>query len=766
MLCALWFGVVADEKPQEEFKFQAEVGRVLDIVVNSLYQNKDVFLRELISNASDALDKIRFLAITNPEILGDKSELEIRVSFDNDAKTLTITDSGIGMTKEDLISHLGTVARSGTTNFVNSLKEGSADISQIGMFGVGFYSAYLVADRVTVASKNPLSEEQYVWSSGNGDSSFTVGVDPRGNTLGRGTEITLHLKEDAEEYANYERLSAMVHHYSEFITHPIFLRKTEISEVPEDDEDDEMNIEPENDSLDLSEDEDSDKESKKMKTVTTHSWVKSNADSAIWNRPKGEVTDNEYQEFFRLIAKDNFGNATAWSHFDAEGSINFKSLIYMPEEPNNSFYSGDISKFSNSMKLYVRKVLISDDFELLPQYMSFVTGVVDSDDLPLNVNRETLQESKIISIIRKKVTRKVIDMIKSVADEPLPDNEAKENDSLASDVPVEHRYLTWYKKFSPSIKMGITEDEPNRKRLSKLIRVQTSKSGDKWISFDDYVSNMKDWQKSMYYIAGLDKNDLEKSAFMEKFFEKDLEVIYFTEPADEYMISHLREFEGKKFVTIANEAIEFEDEDKDLKKRRSVAYNEKYKNLIKFMNKFYGKAITKTKISTRLGNAPAIVSSSEYGQTANMERIMKAQAFAHGARDMQMHSMKTLEINPRHPFIDTLLEHIPPEIEDKDYEWTPEKFKELVSIEIRDALWNLLDTALLNGGYPISEGKAFNMRMLRSIKRNLGVESVDLLEEINPPLEEDFPPEVNSDFGGINMDDFEFEDVDAPKDEL
>lgn len=357
-------------------------------------------------------------------------------------------------------------------------------------------------------------------------------------------------------------------------------------------------------------------------------------------------------------------------------------------------------------------------------------------------------------------------MIKSVADEPLPDNEAKENDSLASDVPVEHRYLTWYKKFSPSIKMGITEDEPNRKRLSKLIRVQTSKSGDKWISFDDYVSNMKDWQKSMYYIAGLDKNDLEKSAFMEKFFEKDLEVIYFTEPADEYMISHLREFEGKKFVTIANEAIEFEDEDKDLKKRRSVAYNEKYKNLIKFMNKFYGKAITKTKISTRLGNAPAIVSSSEYGQTANMERIMKAQAFAHGARDMQMHSMKTLEINPRHPFIDTLLEHIPPEIEDKDYEWTPEKFKELVSIEIRDALWNLLDTALLNGGYPISEGKAFNMRMLRSIKRNLGVESVDLLEEINPPLEEDFPPEVNSDFGGINMDDFEFEDVDAPKDEL
>lgn len=744
-LGAVFLGVVANEKPEEKFQFQAEVGRVLDIVVNSLYQNKDVFLRELISNASDALDKIRFLSITNPDVLGDKSELEIRVSYDNDAKTLTITDSGIGMSKEDLVSNLGTVARSGTTNFVNALKEGGADISQIGMFGVGFYSAYLVAEKVTVASKNPSSEEQYIWISGNGDDSFTVGVDPRGNTLGRGTEITLYLKEDAEEYADFDRLSAMVRHYSEFITHPIYLRKTETVEVPEEDEIDAVN---ESDELDISEDEStSETATKQMKTVTTHSWVKSNADAAIWNRPKEDITDDEYQEFFKLIAKDNYGNATAWSHFDAEGNINFKSLIYMPEEPSNSFLMGDVSKFSNSMKLYVRKVLISDDFELLPQYMSFITGVVDSDDLPLNVNRETLQESKIISIIRKKVVRKVIDMLKKVADEPMPEEETDADGNPTSGEPKEHQYLTWYKKFSPSIKMGITEDEPNRKRLSKLVRVQTSKSGDNWISFDDYVSNMKEWQKNIYYIAGLDKNELEKSAFMEKFIEKDLEVIYFTEPADEYMISHLREFDGNKFVTITNEAIEFEDEDKDLKKRRSAAYNEKYKGLIKFMNKFYGKAITKTKISSRLGNAPAIVSSSEYGHTANMERIMKAQAFAHGAREMQMQSIKTLEINPRHPFINALLAQVPPEIEDNEFEWSPEKIKELVPIETRDALWNLLDTALLNGGYPISEGKAFSMRMLRSIKRNLNVESVELLEEINPPVEEDVAPEIDIDSG-------------------
>ena len=276
------------------------------------------------------------------------------------------------MTKEDLVSNLGTVARSGTTNFVNALKEGAADISQIGMFGVGFYSAYLVAEKVTVASKNPSSEEQYIWTSGNGDDTFTVGVDPRGNTLGRGTEITLYLKEDAEEYADFNRLSSMVRHYSEFITHPIYLRKTENVEVPEEDEMDAAN---ESGELDISEDEStSETPTKQMKTVTTHSWVKSNADAAIWNRPKEDITDDEYQEFFRLIAKDNYGNATAWSHFDAEGNINFKSLIYMPEELNNSFYMGDVSKFSNSMKLYVRKVLISDDFELLPQYMSFITG--------------------------------------------------------------------------------------------------------------------------------------------------------------------------------------------------------------------------------------------------------------------------------------------------------------------------------------------------------------------------------------------------------
>jgi len=318
--------------------------------------------------------------------------------------------------------------------------------------------------------------------------------------------------------------------------------------------------------------------------------------------------------------------------------------------------------------LYVRKVLISDDFELLPKYMSFVNGVVDSEDLPLNVNRETLQESKIISIIRKKVTRKVIDMLKKFADSPMPEAEETEEvepeiDDEGNEIQIEkevqlHPYIEWFQKFSPSLKMGVIEDEANRKRLSKLIRVKTSKSGDKWVSFEEVVEGMKDWQKEIYYIAGQKQEELEKSPFMEKFNEKDVEVIYFTEPADEYMVTHLREYDGKRFTTITHDNIEFHDEDPDLKKRRAEAYNDKFQPLVKFMKKFYGRAVTNVKISNRLGQSPAIVSSGQHGQSANQERIMRAQAFSHG-QESPMMGMKTLEINPRHPFFEALLDHIP-----------------------------------------------------------------------------------------------------------
>merc|ERR1712165_374100 len=721
---------------------------------NSLYQNKDVFLRELISNASDALDKMRFLSITKPEMLSDKAELEIRVSYDAGAKTLTITDSGVGMTKQELIENLGTVARSGTTLFMDKLAEG-ADVDQIGMFGVGFYSAFLVADKVTVASKNPSEDTQHVWISGNGDSSFSVAADPRGNTLGRGTEITLQLKEDAEEYAEFEKLAEMVHHYSEFVTHPIFVRKTETMEVPDEDEDEtEESDESNEDEFEMSEEEDSETpedKPKKMKEVTTHSWEKANADAAIWNRSKDEVTDEEYQEFFHLIGKTE-SNATSWSHFDAEGNINFKSLVYLPTDVPQNLKIGDISKAKSEMKLYVRKVLISDEFELLPKYMSFVTGVVDSDDLPLNVNRETLQESKIISIIRKKTTRKVLDMIKKFSEEEMPEEEEEEDEIDENGDIIEkpkgkddglHPYIVWYKKFHPSLKMGIMEDGPNRGRLAKLLRFVTSKSDGEFIGFQEYVDRMKPWQNDIFFVAGADIKELQKSPFMEKFNEKDVEVIYFTEPADEYMVQHMREFDGKQFTTISKEGISLEsEEEKDEATRRHKVYTDKFKPLTKFMNKFYGTKVMSVAISKRLGSVPAIVSSSAYGNSANMERIMRAQAFAHNQNEGAfMDGMRTLEINPRHPFIEKLFETVGGETEEE-----PE-----LSQEIKDSLWNLLDTALLNGGFPISEGKAFSNRMLRAIKAQLGVESLKLSPEIEVPLEEDVPPEGDGEDDQANL---------------
>ncbi len=545
-------------------------------------------------------------------------------------------------------------------------------------------------------------------------------------------------------------LSNLVHHYSEFVTHPIYVRKTETMEVPDEDEEetpaDEESDESSDEDIEVGEEEDAEEEDKptKMKEVTTHTWEKCNADQAIWNRPKDDITDDEYQEFFKMATK-NVYNASSWSHFDAEGNINFKSLVYMPHRVPDKLRTGDLSSAKSAVKLYVRKVLISDEFELLPRYLSFVTGVVDSDDLPLNVNRETLQESKIISIIRKKVTRKVIDMIKKYADEPMPEEPEPEIDENGDVITKAkdpddglHPYIKWYKKFHPSLKMGIMEDEPNRMRIAKLLRFMTSKSDGEYIGFADYVERMKPWQKEIFFVAGSDKKELEKSAFMEKFNEKDVEVIYFTEPADEYMAQHLNEFDGKKFTTITKENISLEsDEEKDESTRRHKVYTEKFKPLTKFLNRFYGTKVMSVSVSKRLGSVPAIMSSSAYGNSANMERIMRAQAFAHSQNEgMMMEGMRTLEINPRHPFINKLNEELDLEESDDETE---------LSQTMKDALWNLLDTALLNGGYPVSEGKGFSNRMMRTIKAQLGVDDVTLLPEIDVPLEEDVPPETDED---------------------
>jgi len=721
----------------EKFEFQAEVHRVLDIVVNSLYTNKDVFLRELISNASDALDKIRFMSITKPELLEGKKEMEIRISYDAESNTLSISDSGIGMTKEDLVSNLGTVAKSGTTKFMQSLKESSADINQIGMFGVGFYSAFLVANKVRVASKHP-DDVQHVWESSNGSSSFTVTEDPRGNTLTRGTEITLELKDDASEYLNDEKLKELVHHYSEFITHPIFLLTSQKVQVP--DEDVVIESEKSDDvEVDEFESEDAAETPKvpKMKDVVTQSWNKVNAEGAIWTRPKEQISDDDYQSFFQAMSKSG-SNATTWSHFDAEGNINFKALVYLPNEIPFELRQGNFDEIRHGIKLYVRRVLISDSFELLPRYMAMIKGVVDSDDLPLNVNRETLQESKIITIIRKKVVRKVLDMISKFAGEGDDETDASKEvqidaeGNVIDDVKKSSKdtatnpYKAWYEKFGPSLKMGIIDDPANQKRIAKLLRFNTNKGS--FMGLDDYVSRMKDWQKQIYFIAGHKQSDIETSPFMEKFIEKDVEVLYLTDPADEYVMQYLRDWNGKKLTSITTDSVNLDDGDRDKAQRIKNAYEEKFKPLIKFFNQFYTPHIVNVKVSQRLGSAPAIVSSGEYGTSAYQSRILTYQAFKHGGPDHAAQSYKTLEINPRHPVIVKMLSDIPSDVSS-------------LSLELKDTLWNLLDMALINGGYDLRDPKAFGKRVLRTIQDDLDVDSLALEPEIDVPLKDDVPPE-------------------------
>jgi len=756
----------------ENFKFEAEVSRMLDIVVNSLYQNKDVFLRELISNASDALDKIRFLAISKPELLDGEDKLQVQIEFDSEASTLTIRDTGIGMTHDEMISNLGTVARSGTTRFLQALKSGnneeSGDVSQIGQFGVGFYSAFLVADRVQVASKHPESDTQYIWTSANGASEFQLYADPRGTTLARGTEITLFLKDDAIDYANENKLQTLAKHYSEFVTHPIYLRTEQTMEVEVEDEDEEAEAEEEKkegeDDLEV-EDEEEEKP-KKTKEVTTFEYEQLNGNPAIWTRSKEDITDDEYKSFYKVVARDESSGAEHWSHFQAEGNINFKSLLYLPDTPPQSWMTGMQEMDKSGLSLYVRKVLISDEFELLPRYLAFLRGVVDSDDLPLNVNRETLQESKIIKVIKKKVVRKALEMIRNFMKEA--DKEAAEkkeagdeDDEEDEDTTVTNKYNEWYSNFAPSLKMGALDDEPNRAKIMKLLRFKSSKtSDDEWVSLEQYVENMKDFQKEIFFVAGLDEESVKKSQFLETFEQKDVEVLYFLDPIDEYMASNVREFESVKFKNIATENIKLETEDdKDLATRREKFYKKKFKPLTKYLKKLYGPSIMRVAISSRLVSTPAIASSAEYGHSANMERIMRAQAYSHGQSDFSMRALKVFEINPRHPFIIKLLEGAPEEDAEDDA---------VVAPEIEEAAWILHEMAMLNGGFPLTNPEEHSKRMMKFIQSGLGVESLDLEEEPELPVEEEEAPDLDEmDLGDLgDLSDFDLDGMDGMAEEL
>ncbi|WOG97767.1 hypothetical protein DCAR_0417108 [Daucus carota subsp. sativus] len=715
----------------ERFEFQAEVSRLMDIIINSLYSNKDIFLRELISNASDALDKIRFLSLTDKEVLGegDTSKLDIQIKLDKEKKILSIRDRGIGMTKEDLIKNLGTIAKSGTSAFVEKMQTGG-DLNLIGQFGVGFYSVYLVADYVEVISKHN-DDKQYVWES-KADGAFAISEDTWNEPLGRGTEIRLHLREEAGEYLEESKLKELVKKYSEFINFPIFLwaSKEVDVEVPadeddssDDDEKSETSSDDDGDDDDSEKGEESDDEKKpKTKTVkeTTYEWELLNDVKAIWLRSPKEVTDEEYVKFYKSLAKDfSDEKPLTWSHFNAEGDVEFKAVLFVPPKAPHDLYESYYNANKSNLKLYVRRVFISDEFdELLPKYLNFLKGLVDSDTLPLNVSREMLQQHSSLKTIKKKLIRKALDMIRKIADEdPDESNDKEKNDVEESNENNEKKgqYTKFWNEFGKSIKLGIIEDAANRNRLAKLLRFESTKSNGKLTSLDQYIKRMKSGQKDIFYLTGLSKEQLEKSPFLERLIKKNYEVIFFTDPVDEYLMQYLMDYEDKKFQNVSKEGLKL---GKDSKVKE---LKEAFKELTKWWKGILASEnVDDVKISNRLADSPCVVVTSKYGWSSNMERIMQSQTLADANKQAYMRGKRVLEINPRHPIIKELQARVAKDPKDTSVKQTAEL---------------VYQTALMESGFVLSDPKDFASRIYGSVKNSLKI-SPDAMPEEEEEVEE------------------------------
>ena len=684
----------------ETFAFSADITQLMSLIINTFYKNKDIFLRELISNASDALDKIRYESLTDPSKLESNPELVIEITADKTNKTLTIRDTGIGMTKADLINNLGTIARSGTKAFMEALQAGTSDVSMIGQFGVGFYSAYLVADRVEVISKSN-DDEQYVWESSAGGS-FTI----RPSTdepLGRGTKIILHIKSDQEDVLEERTIRDLVKKHSEFIGFPIrlWVEKTTEEEVPVDEEEEEEKKEGEEEGEEeepkveevTEEEATKEKKTKKVKKVT-HEWDVLNKQKPIWMRPKDEVTEEEYNAFYKNISND-WDDPLAHEHFAVEGQLEFRSILYVPKRAPFDMF--ETKKKPNNIKLYVRRVFIMDDCEdLMPDYLNFIRGVVDSDDLPLNISREVLQQNKILHVIKKNLVKRCLQMFETIAED-------------------KEKFKTFYEQFSKSIKYGIHEDSANRERLAKLLRFHSSKSGDDVVSLEEYVEHMKENQPGIYYITGESLEAVRNAPFLEKLKKKGYEVLFMVDAIDEYAMQQLREFKEKKMICVTKENLNLEDDEEEKKKLEEE--KKTFDELCVLIKEVLGDHVEKVLVSNRLADSPCCLVTSEYGWSASMERIMRAQALRNDAFGM-MSAKKIMEINPDNSIIKVLSEKVKANRNDAT---------------VKDLVWLLYDTALLTSGFSLEQPMAFANRIHKLIQLGLSGEDEDVpaLEETN-----------------------------------